>query len=122
LIRGKWRGTQILAPQIQRTILQFPSWDPPQNEGDTSQLPTSLHWKRRPSFPQFWTQIHLGIFHPRRRSEEGVELNDSDKPVFLTFLGSVADSLNLLYSGYWVRVEVIWLAVDYKEDVSERLY
>ena len=68
------------------------SWDPA-DDTNKSTLETLLHWKARPRYHLFWTRIHLGVFQPPRRSEQGVPL-DIDITPLLTFTGRQLDSLN----------------------------
>jgi hypothetical protein len=68
------------------------NWDPPLHENDTNNLPILLHWKARPRYHLFWTRIHLGVFEPPRRSEQGVPLGLTDTPEF-KFSGRTVDSL-----------------------------
>jgi hypothetical protein len=74
------------------------NWDPPTTEGGTDNLPTLLHWKARSRCHLFWTRIHLGVFHPPRRSEQGVPLGSTYNPK-LTFTGRTFDSLNFTIEG-----------------------
>ena len=97
VVGDRWDPNSIPTPQNPDTLgsdsappVGLPnstsSWDNP------DEVPGLLEWPADPRVHLYWTRVHLGVFQPPRRSEQGMWI-PSNTAVALEFNGRGVDSL-----------------------------